>query len=85
MDRVRYGKAVTAFTTTAGQHLLTACVGHSGPKTVFADSPLIVGLIRPFHYLCLIGMKLVRYLNFAKTDLGRLDRSRYFARKRFGL
>jgi hypothetical protein len=70
VDRVRYSKAVTTFSTTVGQHLLAACVGHAGTKTVFADSPLVVGLIRPFHYLCLIGMKLVRYLYFAIFDLG---------------
>lgn len=60
MYRVRYGKTVATFSTTTCQYLLATCVGHPGPETVFADSPLVMGLIRPFHDLCLIGMKLVR-------------------------
>jgi hypothetical protein len=57
---VRYGKTITTFAAAAGEHLLTAGVGHPGTKTVFPDSALVVGLVRPFHELCLIGMKLVR-------------------------
>lgn len=62
VHRIRYGETVASFTTPTCENFLTACVGHPGPKSVLADSPLVVGLIRPFHELCLIGMKLVRGL-----------------------